>query len=192
MPLTPSVAVLFARSDSVYKSLPGCDVYDIDRDAMSFSGGLPVVAHPPCRSWAKLRKFSKPRPCEKLLSISAIRMVRQFGGVLEHPAGSLLWKYAGLPAPGKRDAFGGFSIGVNQLWFGHKAEKSTLLYVCGCNPSDLPEMPFHLGYPSHVVQSKKSSLPHISKSEREHTPLAFAQWLVDLANRCQPSEVCYA
>ena len=44
------VAVLFARADSIYKTLPGCDVYDIKRDARTWPGGCPVVAHPPCRA----------------------------------------------------------------------------------------------------------------------------------------------
>lgn len=46
-----NVAVLFARSDSVYKSIPGCDVWDINRDARNWKGGAPIVAHPPCRAW---------------------------------------------------------------------------------------------------------------------------------------------
>lgn len=34
------VAVLFARTDSVYKGLPGCDVYDIERDARTYAPEL--------------------------------------------------------------------------------------------------------------------------------------------------------
>jgi len=30
------VAVLFAREDSVYKTLPGCEVYDMARDARTY------------------------------------------------------------------------------------------------------------------------------------------------------------
>lgn len=33
------VAVLFARADSVYKGLPGCDVWDAERDARLWQGG---------------------------------------------------------------------------------------------------------------------------------------------------------
>lgn len=73
------VAVLFARADSIYKTLPGCDVYDIDRDARTFPGGMPVVAHPPCRMWGKLRQFAKGRPDEKDLARFAVAMVRQWG-----------------------------------------------------------------------------------------------------------------
>jgi hypothetical protein len=35
------VAVLFARADSVYKALDGCDVWDIERDARRWPGGSP-------------------------------------------------------------------------------------------------------------------------------------------------------
>lgn len=44
------VAVLFAREDSVYKTLPECEVYDMARDARTYDGPWPVVAHPPCRA----------------------------------------------------------------------------------------------------------------------------------------------
>jgi len=85
------VAVLFARSDSVYKSLPGCDVYDIDRDAMTFEGGMPVIAHPPCRSWGRLAHRANPRPGERKLALWAVDQVRQWGGywsiLMDHGCG---------------------------------------------------------------------------------------------------------
>jgi len=55
-----AVAVLFARRRSIYFDLPGCDVYDEARDVRNFVGGLPVVAHPPCRSWGRLRGLANP------------------------------------------------------------------------------------------------------------------------------------
>lgn len=45
--MTRTVATLFVRSDSIYKSLPGVDAWDISRDARKWPGGCPVVAHPP-------------------------------------------------------------------------------------------------------------------------------------------------
>lgn len=44
--MSERIAVLFARKDSVYKTMPECDVYDIDRDARTYDGPWPVVAHP--------------------------------------------------------------------------------------------------------------------------------------------------
>lgn len=184
------MAILFARRDSNYKAIPGVDVWDADRDARNWPGGLPVVAHPPCRAWGRLRKFANPRRGERALAILAVRAVRKNGGVLEHPAGSLLWKRAGLPAPGQRDRFGGWTIGVNQHWWGHRAEKATWLYVCGIEPREIPTMPIRLDEPTHVIQSRKRSdyRPHVSKAEREHTPPELAAWLVELAGRCRPNE----
>ena len=183
------IAVLFARCDSVYKELPETDVWDIERDARNWPGGAPVIAHPPCRAWGRLRQFAKPRKGERQLAIWSVRQVRRFGGVLEHPVGSLLWKKAGLPPPGARDQYGGWTLPIHQHWWGHRAEKATLLYIVGCEPHELPPIPLQLGEPTHVVQSRKrtGSRPHISKAEREHTPPELAMWLCELARRCSKS-----
>lgn len=181
------VAVLFARHDSIYKTLPDCDVWDAERDARNWPGGCPVIAHPPCRSWGRLRRFAKPLPGERENAIWAVRQVREWGGVLEHPAGSLLWQSAVMPQPGDRDRFGGFTIWISQYWFGHKADKPTWLYICGIEPADLPPLPFVLGEPAYVINTSKRAAqgkrPEVSKAEREHTPLALAEWLRDVALR---------
>lgn len=181
------IAVLFARADSVYKQLPSCDVWDADRDACKWGGGVPVVAHPPCRAWGRLRAFAKPRPDEKDLARWAVVQVRKFGGVLEHPAGSTLWPDQGLPNPGMRDVWGGWTFAAPQKWWGHKAEKATWFYIVGCEPFDIPPVPLVLGEAAYVVQSRKRTdhRPHITKAEREETPLSLALWLVELARRCK-------
>jgi hypothetical protein len=180
------VAVLFAREDSIYKTLPDVEVYDMARDARTYDGPWPVVAHPPCRAWGRLRSFANPRADERNLARLAVALVREFGGVLEHPSGSTLWAAQGLPIPGERDAFGGWTCAAPQKWWGHKAEKATWFYVVGCAPSDQPNMPFVLGEATHVVQTRmrEDHRPHITKAEREHTPPDLARWLVELAGRC--------
>jgi hypothetical protein len=191
------VAVLFARADSVYKLMRTTDVYDLERDARSYVGASPVVAHPPCRAWGRLRAMAKPREDEKSLALFAVDRVRNLGGVLEHPAGSTLWDVAGLPKPGQgMDRFGGFTMPVDQFWFGHRAAKATWLYIVGVRPSELPVFPMVFGHPTHVVdrcrrpdgsrprQGDADWRPLISKAEREHTPVAMAVWLVDLARLC--------
>lgn len=186
------VAILFARADSVYKTLPGCDVWDIERDARKWPGGLPVVAHPPCRAWGGLSHMAKPRPDEKELAPWAIQQVRAHGGVLEHPRKSKLWAELSLPAPGKIDSFGGFTLPIWQYWWGHRARKATFLYICGIGPRQVPPIPLILGDAEFVVGTsgrrndgtRALSRPEISKPEREHTPLALAEWLVELARRC--------
>jgi hypothetical protein len=188
-----TVAVLFARSDSIYKTIPGCDVYDIDRDARTWQGGAPVVAHPPCRAWGAFAMFAKPRDDEKDLARWAVAQVRRWGGVLEHPARSTLWADQSLPAPGALDAMGGWTLPIHQHWWGHRAEKATLLYIVGIEPSQIPDMPMRLGEATHVIGDVGrarlgNNRPEVTKDEREHTPPALAEWLVELARRTRVEE----
>lgn len=195
-----NIAVLFARNNSIYKRLPGCDVYDIARDARTWPGGTSVVAHPPCRAWGRLRTFARPRVDEKSLALFAVDSVRRFGGVLEHPAHSTLWDAAGLPLPGQRDSAGGFTYPINQNWFGHRATKATWLYVVGIEPGELPAIPFVLGEGSHVIAQHRTFAngarlvkgmpgwrPEVGKAEREHTPPVLAAWLVYVAELARAS-----
>lgn len=193
-----TVAVLFAREDSHYKTLPQCDVYDMARDARTYDGPHPVVAHPPCRSWGRLRAFAKPRADERNLARLAVALVREYGGVLEHPAGSTLWPAQRLPRPGERDAFGGWTLAAPQKWWGHRAEKATWFYVVGCEPGEIPDLPFKMGAAEAVIRLDKRRpdgthirkgdadwVPRLSSAENEMTPAELAPWLVDLAERCK-------
>lgn len=198
-----AVAVLFARADSIYKQLPGVDVYDEARDARTWAGGAPVVAHPPCRAWGRLRRLARPLPHEKSLAILAVAHVRRYGGVLEHPEASTLWIEAGLPRPGAgMDGFGGWTLPVDQFWWGHRARKATWLYIVGIEPAALPGIPFDIGHPPCVVTQPPARKgqrrvrkgdagwrPELNRAEREATPPRFASWLVDLARRCSASGV---
>ena len=94
------IAILFARDDSRYKDFNVYDVYDIHRDARTFCKKMPVIAHPPCRAWGMLSHMANPREGEKQLAYLALAQVRLNGGILEHPAGSRLWKEAPLPLAG--------------------------------------------------------------------------------------------
>lgn len=192
-----SVAVLFARSDSVYKTLPGVDVWDAERDALRWPGGSRVVAHPPCRAWGGLRHLANPRPGERELALWAVEQVKKFGGVLEHPKRSQLWPVAGLPPVGVVDSCGGWTLPIFQSWWGHRAEKATLLYIVGCTPADLPVMPIVLGDAPYVIASSgrrrdggrlhkgdRGWRPECTKAEREHTPKELAVWLCELARKC--------
>lgn len=184
---SPKVAVLFATADSVYKDFPICDVYDKERDALSWNGGMPVIAHPPCRAWGRLRRFARTEPGEMCLALWAVQRVRQFGGVLEHPFASTLWSACDLPKPGSVDRFGGWTLAMPQFWLGHKADKATWFYIVGVPPDDI-EIPFRLGEAEFVVQTRKRERykKHIPKRERERTPRECAEFLIDLALRVLP------
>lgn len=82
-------------------------------------------------------------------------------------------------------------MGVHQNWWGHRATKATLLYIVGVDPRDVPLFPMVLGDGTHVIKRETRSnrrerqMKHCTKAEREHTPPAFAAWLVELARRCK-------
>lgn len=170
------VAALFVCRSTHYSGLPGVDCWDEARDARNYPGPFPVVAHPPCRGWGRLRSFANVQPGELDLGRFAVEMVRRYGGVLEHPAASMLWRDCGLPAPGRRDVYG-VTMGVNQSDFGHRAPKATWLYICGV-PScvGLPSIPLVLG-------QAEGRIEYMGRAERERTPVLFALWLVAIARR---------
>jgi hypothetical protein len=196
--MTSTVSVLFARSDSNYKVMPGTDVWDAKRDALTWPGGTPVIAHPPCRTWGTLSHLFEHPPGERDLAPWAVAQVRRFGGVLEHPSKSRLWPELGLPKPGERDAFGGWTLAIYQSDFGHRAQKKTHLYIVGCAPSDVPPIPIVLGKTTHVISQNRTLpggrrlrkgmpgwRPDCSEAEQEHTPPELAAWLLELARRCR-------
>ena len=188
--LVRPVTALCVRSDSIYKTL-GVNCYDATRDCRNYHGPNPVIAHPPCGRWGKLKRMSQATDEEKSIGPWAVAQVRSFGGVLEHPAYSTLWKAAGLPRPGKTDSYGGYTLDIDQYWWGHRAQKRTWLYVCGCNPRNVPAIPIKLGTAPRVITNRpglKSGQPgyrkKVTKRERDATPPELAQWLVELASRC--------
>lgn len=171
-----TVAALYVEARGPYPHLVA-DWYDAERDARTYRGPHPIVAHPPCERWGKLRQFSTKDTRE--LAILAVEQVRTFGGVLEHPAGSLLWKECGLPPPDSlfADQYGGRSYEIAQGDYGHKAPKLTWLYAVRLGPC-----PFRLpsGFdPGGRVES-------ISKYARKATPEGLAAALVAWAStaRC--------
>lgn len=180
-----NVPVLFCQVNSVYNSL-GCDVWDLKRNAFNYNLHLPVIAHPPCRLWSRMRGLSNAPACEKFTGIWSAFLVQDQGGVLEQPESSTLWPYLGLPLPGSKGKLKGFSICVNQHWFGHPCRKKTLLYINGISEHDLPDIPlsfdaieYQLGYLSRHKSPKKI----IKKSEHSSTPILFAEWLIETQKR---------
>jgi hypothetical protein len=188
------VAAIFVRKDSVYKAMSGVDCWDAQRNALYWPGGIPVVAHPPCAQWGTMRHMARVDPMEKVCALFAIAAVREFGGVLEHPKRSRLWPLMGLPKPGASDTCGGWTLAVNQWWWGHQAEKATLLYIVGCPPAAVPMLPqvppgkpkFTCGKSGRRKDgTRNNGRSEITKAAREVTPPDFAAWLVQLAMRCK-------
>lgn len=182
------VTILFAEPASVYWTLTD-DIYDKQRDARKWPGGNPIVAHPPCRSWCQLSLFAKPPPGERRLAIWAVLQARRWGGVIEHPAQSKLWPIMGLPRPGDPpDQYGGFTLPVDQFWWGHPARKRTFLYIVGCRISEIPRIPLRIGEAPMTIGNSTRCRKEVPKSQRSSTPMAFAEWLIACAERCQGTE----
>ena len=173
--------VYFVADNSYYRLLPNLDLFDLRRNALSTVSNAPAIYHPPCRSWGRLRQFAKTPSGEHWLAVWAILRIWRYGGVLEHPAGSKLWSFMNLARPGQRSDFhGGFSVSLNQSWFGYPAKKNTWLYVVGCDISDLPEMPLCFNAITKTVSGYKnrSVMKELSHSERSRTTLQFNEYLI--------------
>ena len=161
--------------------------YDETRDARTFTGQAPVVAHPPCGPWGRLYHLCTKQDASA--GPHAVRVVQANGGVLEHPADSKLWDACGLPRPGERtDRYGGFTVCVKQVSWGHPCEKKTWLYFVRVDRSVLWANMRRGGVASHCVTrcrltgKRERALKFASKDQRTHTPEAFARFLVDVAN----------
>lgn len=191
------VAALYVERGGPYFVMPGVDPWDKERDARLYDGPHPVVAHPPCGPWGRLAHLYKGD--EHDCAPAAIVAAREWGGAVEHPAHSRLWRHLALPEPGEfTDRFGGFTIVVDQCAWGHVARKRTWLYVVGVARSVVMSGVRTGGTPTHWIAafrdhpgrprgfrgSGKPCPPGIkicSSQQRRRTPPAFAAWLVDLA-----------
>ena len=176
MPTQP-IAALFVSGRSIYHHLENVTAYDSRRDARRFAGPEPIVAHPPCRCWSKYMahqtRCDNPT-AEKALAFFALKKVRRNGGVLEQPAESLFWSAANLPLPNQpADSFG-FSLYIEQSWFGYAQKKATWLYIVGVPRSSIPPVPFRLVKPhAHILG--------LSHAARSRTMPTLAHWLCQIA-----------
>lgn len=178
------VAALYVDPAGPYGRI-AVEVFDAERDARTYTGDLPVVAHPPCGPWGRLSAFCKNQ--DRSLGIHAVEQVRRVGGVLEHPIGSKLFKECGIPTspwtPDRElDAYGGYTIRIPLWHWGHLGEKDTVLYICprpGCDPVEfLPPLP------DRQCETAPRPVQNLSKGQRRLTPPAMAWWLCSVAVRC--------
>lgn len=190
------IAALFVAENGIYFDLPDVDPWPESRDARTYSGPYPVVAHPPCDRWCQMAPVNQARYGHKIgedqgCFAAALRAVHQFGGVLEHPALSLAWKAFGLPRPSSKGGWvqgkrGGWAAHVEQRHYGHRARKATWLYVYGTTPPELrwgkgpaPEAWISADRPRAVLAA--AGIGQLSKKEAKATPHAFRDLLISIA-----------
>ena len=152
-PEPTTVAALFVAKGGCYYDLPGVDPWDAERDARKYQGPHVVVAHPPCQLWVNFAALNFKRwggehnrpGNDGGCFASALASVREYCGVLEHPAGSNAWKAHGLTAPPREGGWASARWRVNTEWvcevwqsaYGHLARKRTWLYYVGTEPREL-------------------------------------------------------
>ncbi len=148
------LAALYVETDGPYYGIHGIDPWDEARDARKYTGPYPVIAHPPCQRWGRFWHGSTAKPHQYRLGedggcfAAALTAVRNYGGVLEHPAHSKAWGFFGLEKPKagqgwiKADEYGGWTCHVEQGHYGHIARKATWLYA---SKVELPELNWSKG-----------------------------------------------
>lgn len=169
------ITVLCAKKNSLYKTIPGIDVWDEDRDAYFFTGSNPVITHAPCAQWSHMKAWANANVSEKELAYFCLQKVIRNGGIFEHPAGSSFFKEAGITK-------GIYS--VDQSWWGFPARKRTYLFFHGCKPLAFP---MNDTIPNKVMATgfiKRGKVPnyrgrYLPKSMNSTTVLSFAKWMID-------------
>lgn len=142
------IAALFVDPGGTYADLDDCETWCESKDARNYHGPHPVIAHPPCQRWGRFWHGSTAKPHQYRLGedggcfAAALTAVRNYGGVLEHPAHSKAWAYFGLakpPAEGgwiEADEYGK-TCHVEQGHYGHMSRKATWLYGVGIDFAEL-------------------------------------------------------
>ncbi len=197
------VAALYVQPSGIYSTpalVPGVEVdpWDEGRDARTYDGPWPVVAHPPCARWCLLATFVESRhPTLKKgddggTFSAALSAVRQWGGVLEHPAYSHAWPAHNLPAPLGWGVWlstfcGGAVAAVLQHHYGHRSPKAAWLYAHGVALPDLDRRPppkstgVVVGYYNTRPRRLEGGVERLTKAERNATPPTFARVLLETA-----------
>ena len=198
------IAALYVQRDGAYSGLPGVELWDEARDARTYAGPWPVVAHPPCQTWCKMApvnqaRYGIPIGSDDGCFAAALASVRRWGGVLEHPAYSRAWRANGLPWPPEaggwqRDSDGGWCCYVEQAHYGHRARKASWLYAID---TELPELRWGAaGHSGAWISSDRPravlnamGIAQLSKREASATPPAFRDLLLSIAVCAQPRAV---
>ena len=192
-----NVAALYVDAAGVYPRLIGYDrCWTFERDARTYAGPAPVVAHPPCQLWTAMCNVNYKRyggehnrpGNDGGCFASALANVLRCGGVLEHPALSKAFAAHGIAKPSRgRWTLSGsepllWVTEVSQCAYGHRARKRTWLAYAGKRPPydlDWSEPPYthQIGHDSKMKRPR----PALGKREACATPQAFALALLRLA-----------
>lgn len=196
------VAALYVETGGCYCRAASVDPYDITRNARTYKGPLPVVAHPPCKRWGRYWSGGPSANVRRLLGdddgcfAHALWDVRTFGGVLEHPEASHAWDWFGLIRPMRNGGWSkadshGWTCCVEQGHYGHEARKATWLYAVECELPSLKWGPcqgktrldpgFHSAEERAQATTEEKTVARLSAEERLATPIQFRDVLLSMA-----------
>lgn len=197
------LAALYVLTDGPYFGLEGVDPWDKQRDARRYAGPHPVIAHPPCERWGRYwhggpnARERRAKGDDDGCFEAALKAVRAYGGVLEHPEASHAFSHFKLPRPAwhggwtEPDEFGGRSACVAQGHYGHPARKMTWLYAVGLRsypelrwgPTE-PRQRSDLGYRTAEERRRavrQGAVGLLSHKQRMETPVEFRDLLIKMA-----------
>lgn len=203
------IAALFVEKGGCYFGLDGVDPWDIERDARTYAGPHPVVAHPPCQRWGRYWSGGPSARVRRELGdddgcfASALASVRRWGGVIEHPEGSHAWRAFKLMAPPRSggwvaadrlEGYQGWTCCVEQGAYGHPARKATWLYAHGIPLEVLESLTWgkapgdfiRLDQGFHSKEERRRAIKtgicqRLSKRQRAATPIPFRDLLISMA-----------
>lgn len=198
------IAALYVEKDGCYFGLPAVDPWSEERDARTYLGTRPVVAHPPCQRWGRFWHGSTRKPHQFALGddegcfAAALANTRRCGGVIEHPADSHAWAHFKLSRPPRSggwvpaDSVGGWTCYVEQGHYGHFSRKPTWLYAVRTarpdliwGPSEQRIHPVALARYGYKKARRIGMCAMIGGKDkiriRNATPLAFRDLLISLA-----------
>lgn len=188
------IAALYVAKGGAYYWLDDVDPWDEKRDARLYAGPWAVVAHPPCSTWCAMApvneaRYGHPVGDDGGCFAAALASVRAWGGVLEHPAGSIAFTTYALPRPPvrgwARDLLrpDEWTTEVCQRNYGHRARKRTWLLYVGDDPPALdwskPAQPE--AWVSTDRPRAGLAVAQLSKREAKATPIAFRDVLLSMA-----------
>jgi len=159
------IAILCVDESSNYYQLSkkyNLDIYSASRSMLLFNDSCPVICHPPCAQWSRLKNFAHVNDELKKLAPLCYDIVNSNGGILEHPSGTSLFKTV------KADT--NKILSVDQHWWNFPARKRTYLYFHKVKPISFP---LNLNaYPGKVSLN-------IPTQMRSRGTIEFNEWLIN-------------
>lgn len=194
------IAALYVETNGCYFNLPSVDPWDINRDARTYQGPHPVIAHPPCERWGRFAEGSmtiknKVAGDDGGCFKAALESLTRWGGVLEHPAHSKAWAAFGIPTPPKA---GWLKVWNTDVWtceveqghYGHPARKKT--WLLAARPPELIWGPCEQRLPAKRLAERGYEsarrcgiIANMSSRQRQRTPPEFRDLLLSIARQTE-------